>query len=198
LSITTSRRLINLISLSGFFALIVLAVYFYYLGIFDDIQKLQDFVSQAVLFGPLLFILIQIIQVIVPVIPGGISLAAGVLLFGPIRGFIYNYIGICLGSIILFWLGRQYGKPIVLRLVNEKTYNKYRHWLDNQKRFDRLFALAIFLPIAPDDALCLMASLTQISFKKFTWIILFAKPASVFLYSLVLLYGGGHLIQFLL
>lgn len=198
MSITTSRRLINLISLSGFFALIVLAVYFYYLGIFDDIQKLQDFVSQAVLFGPLLFILIQIIQVIVPVIPGGISLAAGVLLFGPIRGFIYNYIGICLGSIILFWSGRQYGKPIVLRLVNEKTYNKYSHWLDNQKRFDRLFALAIFLPIAPDDALCLMASLTQISFKKFTCIILFAKPASVFLYSFILLYGGGHLIQFLL
>lgn len=198
MSITTSKRLINLISLCGFFGLISLSIYFYRLGIFADVQALQEFVGQAALLGPMLFILIQILQVVVPILPGGISLAAGVLLFGPFRGFIYNYLGICIGSVILFWLGRQYGKPLVLRLINEKTYNKYIHWLDNQKRFDRLFALAIFLPIAPDDALCLMASLTGISFKKFTWIILLAKPASVFLYSLALLYGSEYLVQFLL
>jgi len=198
LSITTSKKLINLISLSGFLASIFLALYFYHLGIFEDVQTLQDFVSRAAFLAPIVFILIQIMQVVIPIIPGGISLAAGVLLFGPLRGFIYNYLGICIGSLILFWLGRQYGKPLVLRLVNEKTYNKYIHWLDNQKRFDRLFALAIFLPIAPDDALCLMASLTAISFKRFTWIIFLAKPASIYLYSAVLLYGGEQLIQFLL
>lgn len=198
MSITTSRRLINFISLCGFFALIFLTVYFYHLGIFDDLQSLQEFVSQKTFWAPLIFVLIQILQVVIPIIPGGISLAAGVLLFGPLEGFLYNYIGICIGSLILFWLGRQYGRPLVLRLVNEKTYYKYIHWLDNQKRFDRLFTLAIFFPIAPDDALCLMASLTKISFKKFTWIILLAKPASVFAYSLVLLYGSEHIFQFLL
>lgn len=198
MSITTSKRLINLISLCGFLFSIFLAIYFYRLGIFADVQTLQEFVSRAAIFGPLLFIFIQMMQVIIPIIPGGISLAAGVLLFGPLRGFAYNYIGICIGSIVLFWLGRQYGKPLVLRLVNEKTYNKYIHWLDNQKRFDRLFALAIFLPIAPDDALCLMASLTKISFKKYTWIILLAKPASIYLYSVVLIYGSEQLMQILL
>lgn len=87
--------------------------------------------------------------------------------------------------------------PVLTRYYELFRY-KYIHWLDNQKRFDRLFTLAIFFPIAPDDALCLMASLTKISFKKFTWIILLAKPASVFAYSLVLLYGSEHIIQFLL
>jgi len=116
LSITTSRRLINLISLCGFFALIFLTVYFYHLGIFNDLQNLQEFVSQATLWAPFVFVLIQILQVVIPIIPGGISLAAGVLLFGPLEGFLYNYIGICIGSLILFWLGRQYGKPLVLRL----------------------------------------------------------------------------------
>lgn len=112
MSITTSKRLINLISLCGFFGLISLSIYFYRLGIFADIQALQEFVGQAALLGPMLFILIQILQVVVPILPGGISLAAGVLLFGPFRGFIYNYLGICIGSVILFWLGRQYGKPL--------------------------------------------------------------------------------------
>ncbi|GMA47523.1 TVP38/TMEM64 family protein [Tetragenococcus muriaticus] len=187
----------HLISISGFLALIFIAIYFYQTGVFDSLQSLQEFVGQAVFWAPFLFILIQILQVVIPILPGGISLAAGVLLFGPLIGFLYNYIGICIGSLILFWLGRQYGKPLVLRLINGKTYYKYIHWLDNQKRFDRLFTVAIFLPIAPDDALCLMASLTKISLKKFTWIILLAKPVSVFLYSFILIYGSEQIFQFL-
>ena len=78
-------------------------------------------------------------------------------------------------------------------MVSDKTYNKYVGWLDNQNRFEKLFALAIFLPVAPDDALCLMAGLTHISVKKYTWIILVAKPLSIFLYSMALIYGGHFL-----
>ena len=74
-----------------------------------------------------------------------------------------------------------------------KTYNKYIGWLDNQNRFEKLFALAIFLPVAPDDALCLMAGLTNISVKRYTLIILIAKPLSIFLYSMALIYGGQYL-----
>lgn len=196
MSITASKKIINLISFGGCLSAICLSIYFYRLGIFQNVDTLQNFVGQAVFLGPCLFILIQILQVIIPIIPGGISLAAGVLLFGPVEGFIYNYVGICIGSILLFLLGRQYGRPLVVRLVSEKTYDRYIHWTENQKRFDRLFALAIFLPVAPDDALCLIASLTEMSVKKFSLIILLAKPASIYLYSLALLYGGQHLLHF--
>ena len=57
----------------------------------------------------------------------------------------------------------------------------------------KLFALAIFLPVAPDDALCLMAGLTNMSVKRYTLIILIAKPLSIFLYSMALIYGGQYL-----
>lgn len=80
-----------------------------------------------------------------------------------------------------------------MHLVSDKVYQKYSHWLDDQPRFEKLFALAIFLPVAPDDALCLMASLTNMSFKKYSAIIFLAKPASIFLYSLALLQGGNLL-----
>ncbi|HCA4868981.1 TPA: TVP38/TMEM64 family protein, partial [Enterococcus faecium] len=105
----------------------------------------------------------------------------------------YNYIGICIGSIIIFLLGRRYGKPFILSMISDKTYNKYIGWLDNQNRFEKLFALAIFLPVAPDDALCLMAGLTNMSVKRYTLIILIAKPLSIFLYSMALIYGGQYL-----
>ncbi|MEI5992685.1 hypothetical protein A5880_000207 [Enterococcus sp. 4G2_DIV0659] len=193
MSIALSRKIINCISIMGIIATIAVTIYFIRLGVFKDVEALRGLVGDSVILGPVLFMLIQIIQVVIPIIPGGISCAAGVLIFGPFAGFIYNYVGIAIGSVIIFLLGRQYGKPFILSLVSDKTYNKYIGWLDNEKRFERLFALAIFLPIAPDDALCLMAGLTKMSLKKFTLIIILAKPVSIFLYSLALIYGGTFL-----
>nr|WP_025869110.1 VTT domain-containing protein [Enterococcus crotali] len=193
MSIALSRKIINCISIVGIIATISVTIYFMRLGVFKDVDALRGLVGDSVILGPVLFILVQIVQVVIPIIPGGISCAAGVLIFGPLAGFIYNYVGIAIGSVIIFMLGRQYGKPFILSLVSDKTYNKYIGWLDNEKRFERLFALAIFLPIAPDDALCLMAGLTKMSLKKFTLIIILAKPASIFLYSLALIYGGTYL-----
>lgn len=193
MSVVQSRRLLNIVSLMGIAVSISLTIYFYHLGVFKDVNSLQQLVGSSPIAGPLIFILIQIIQVVIPIIPGGISLAAGVLIFGPYWGFAYNYLGICIGSLILFLLGRHYGKPLITHLVSDKVYQKYNHWLDDQSHFEKMFALAIFLPVAPDDALCLMASLTNISFKKYSAIIFLAKPASIFLYSWALLQGGSFL-----
>ena len=193
MNVAVSRKLINFISIVGLGISIALTIYFINLGVFKDLDSLRGLVGNSIILGPIIFILIQILQVVIPIIPGGISTAAGVLIFGPYAGFIYNYVGICIGSIIIFLLGRRYGKPFILSMISDKTYNKYIGWLDNQNRFEKLFALAIFLPVAPDDALCLMAGLTNISVKKFTWIILLAKPLSIFLYSMALIYGGHFL-----
>ncbi|MDV5136316.1 VTT domain-containing protein [Enterococcus lactis] len=193
MNIAASRKLINFISIIGLGLSIALTIYFINLGVFKDLNALRGLVGNSIILGPVIFIFIQILQVVIPIIPGGISTAAGVLIFGPYAGFIYNYVGICIGSIIIFLLGRRYGKPFILSMISDKTYNKYIGWLDNQNRFEKLFALAIFLPVAPDDALCLMAGLTNISMKRYTLIILIAKPLSIFLYSMALIYGGQYL-----
>jgi len=192
-SIATSRRIINTISIIGLGLSIALTIYFINLGVFKDINALRGLVGNSVILGSIVFILLQILQVVIPIIPGGVSSAAGVLIFGPYLGFVYNYVGISIGSVIIFLLGRRYGKPFILSMISDKTYDKYIGWLDNQSRFEKLFALAIFLPVAPDDALCLMAGLTNMTVKKFTLIILLAKPASIFLYSMALIYGGTFL-----
>ncbi|HFE9707823.1 TPA: TVP38/TMEM64 family protein [Enterococcus faecium] len=193
MNIAASRKLINFISIIGLGLSIALTIYFINLGVFKDLNALRGLVGDSIILGPIIFVFIQILQVVIPIIPGGISTAAGVLIFGPYAGFIYNYIGICIGSIIIFLLGRRYGKPFILSMISDKTYNNYIGWLDNQNRFEKLFALAIFLPVAPDDALCLMAGLTNMSVKRYTLIILIAKPLSIFLYSMALIYGGQYL-----
>ncbi|RXW65920.1 TVP38/TMEM64 family protein [Enterococcus faecium] len=193
MNIAASRKLINFISIIGLGLSIALTIYFINLGVFKDLNALRGLVGDSIILGPIIFVFIQILQVVIPIIPGGISTAAGVLIFGPYAGFIYNYIGICIGSIIIFLLGRRYGKPFILSMISDKTYNKYIGWLDKQNRFEKLFSLAIFLPVAPDDALCLMAGLTNMSVKRYTLIILIAKPLSIFLYSMALIYGGQYL-----
>lgn len=181
---TFIKKLINLSSIIGLLATITLLIYGYQAGIFSSAEQLSYMISQAGIWGPLIFIFIQIIQCVIPIIPGGLSCVAGIILFGPFYGFIYNYIGILLGSLINFILARHYGKPLIETIVSKKTYNKYISWLDRGKHFDKLFALAIFMPVAPDDFLCMLAGLTKMTYKKFITIIVLGKPASLLVYSL--------------
>ncbi len=153
-------------------------------GIFESQQSLEAFIGKAGIFGPLFFIFIQAIQVVIPILPGFVTCIAGAVVFGPLEGFIYSYTGMCLGSMMAFYISRKYGTAFVKKLVKPQTYDKYILWLEKGKKFDILFLLAIFLPAAPDDVLCFIAGLTRMTWKKFTIIILLGKPFVIALYSL--------------
>lgn len=160
------------------------AWYGYKMGVFQSQEALETFLKSFGFWAPFIFTLVQGIQVVLPILPGAIGCLAGVLVFGPVWGFVYNYIGICAGSICAFLLARRYGAPFVRSISNPRTYEKYVGWLEKGNRFDTFFALAIFFPVAPDDFLCYLAGLTRMSLKKMTLIILLGKPASIALYSL--------------
>lgn len=153
-------------------------------GMFESQQSLEAFIGKAGIFGPLIFIFIQAIQVVIPILPGFVTCIAGAVVFGPLEGFIYSYTGMCLGSVMAFYISRKYGTAFVKKLVKPQTYDKYILWLEKGKKFDILFLLAIFLPAAPDDVLCFIAGLTRMTWKKFTIIILLGKPFVITLYSL--------------
>lgn len=75
--------------------------------------------------GMLLFVLVQIVQVVVPILPGGISCLAGVLLYGPWTGFLLNYIGICIGSAAAFGISKTLGRAAFEKLFAEKQIRKF-------------------------------------------------------------------------
>lgn len=191
----TSRRIINIVTIVSFVVLVLLTIYWWRLGIFESQAKMRGYLADKQILGPIIFVIIQIVQVVIPIIPGGISLVGGVLFFGPIWGFVYNYVGIVIGSIINFYLARYYGKPFILHIVSENTYNKYEARTKDQKKFDIFFALCIVLPVAPDDILCMIAGLTKMKFSRFLWIILLLKPWTILAYSMGMLYGGKWLFK---
>ncbi len=176
----------RLSTIIGITVMVLLAVYWYKLGLFTSREALQQYVEKSGALGAVLFVMIQIIQVVIPIIPGGVSCLIGVWLFGPFLGWLYNYIGICIGSIIAFLIAKQFGKPLMDKIFSQKLLKKYASWTDENSLFTKLFAIAIFSPIAPDDFLCYLAGTTKMRLKTFTIIILLGKPASIALYSLCL------------
>ena len=108
----------------------------------------------------------------------------------------YNYVGICGGSIWAFLIARAYGRECVRRVTSEKFYNKYSPFM-NSRKFTILFALLIFSPVAPDDFLCYLAGITDMKLSKFTIIILLGKPLAIFMYSFALTKFYTYLINFI-
>ncbi len=176
-----NKKWLTLISV---FCGLVLGIFVVRYGVFSSLESIQAFLDSLGIFAPLGFIGLQIIQCIVSIIPGGLSCAIGVIIFGPVFGFIYNYIGIVVGSTINFLLAKHYGKKFVIQMISQKRYDKYVSWIEKGKKFDKLFAFTMFAPGTPDDLFCFLAGLTPMSLKKFLIIIITCKPWAILAYSM--------------
>lgn len=187
------KKATNFTSLALIGALIIFSIYGYQKGIFTNREQLELFIRQSSFWGPLLFIVIQIAQVVIAVIPGGLTCLAGVVFFGPWYGFLYSAVGILIGSCINFYLARRYGEKFIRLFVNDETYEKTRKKFLTGKKFDVVFTAAILLPCAPDDVLCMLAGLTDMSWRKFLTILFLGRPVTIVVYSL-----GGAMLPLLL
>lgn len=153
-------------------------------GKFDSVETLKAYVSGFGVFAPLILIFIQATQVVVPVLPGFLGCAVGAILFGSAGGFLCNYIGICLGSVVAFFLARKYGVKLVLSLFPQNKYEKWSGWAANSSSYVVFLLAGMVLPLFPDDFFCYFTGLTKMRASKFVWIILLGKPWCILAYSL--------------
>lgn len=174
---------------------VVIAFWLWRQGAFRSVEALQQCVDSYGGSAAALFVALQGVQVVIPLLPGGVSCLAGVLLFGPWEGLLYNYVGIVLGSLLAFALARNLGKPLLEKLFSRKLHDKYEKWTHENRRFNKFFALAVFLPGLPDDFLCFLAGTTGMSWKKFALITLVCRPPVIALYSLSMFFAIPFLSQ---
>lgn len=193
----SAKVILRSISAAALLASASVTVWGWRSGVLTSQDSMQSFVSQAGALGVLLFIIFQIVQVVIPILPGGLGCLAGVLLFGPLLGFFSNYVGICIGSMLAFAIAKAYGRPLLPILFPTSIIQKYEHWTNPQSPFAKWFALAIFLPVAPDDFLCYLAGTTAMKWWQFCAIIWLCKPFAIALYSLGLTVLWQHLMMLL-
>ncbi|NLM05745.1 MAG: TVP38/TMEM64 family protein [Tissierellia bacterium] len=175
-------KAINIASIIALVLTFIFFVYGYRAGIFTDQAKMEDFLRNFGVLAPIIFIGIQALQVVIPVVPFAIGTVVGIIFFGPWYGFLYNYIGIVTGSILAFLIAKKYGRPLIRSLFGDRLMEKYNKYTDGEG-FNKMFALSIFLPLAPDDFLCYLAGTTKMTLKFYTLVILLGKPLSLAIYS---------------
>ena len=83
-------------------------------------EEIQSFIESKGAVAPLIFILLSFAQVTLIPIPGAVTILAGNYLFGAVKAFIYSYIGMLLGAMVAFFLGKLIGRPFVNWIAGSK------------------------------------------------------------------------------
>ena len=105
---------------------------------------------------------------------------------------IYSLIGIMLGSIFAFFLGKKIGRPFVNWIFNDKETVDY--YLNNLKGKEIVVLFFMFLlPFFPDDALCSIAGIMPISYPLFIAMQLITRSISILA---TLLFMSGEIIPY--
>lgn len=184
---TSLLKKIFLAILGVLFLLIGCFLFFEYKkGSFTNVETFQTFIQSFGWFGPLLLTAFQCVKVFYAVIPGTLGYIVGPSIFNPLVAFLCNYIGICAGSFLAFWMSKTFGITFVRQIFSEKQYNKSIAWMQKwHKSYGVFLWIAILIPISPDDFLCYFSGLTQMKFKKFAIIILTSKPWTILAYCLI-------------
>lgn len=116
--------------------------------------------------GVLVFMGIQMLQVVVAAIPGEFVQLAGGYLYGTWLGTLYSLIGIVLGSVTVFFIARLLGYPLVKLLVPPAQLEKFNFMINSNKSEVGMFILFL-IPGIPKDILTYIAGITPVKPLKF-------------------------------
>lgn len=187
------------------FAALLLSLFWNYLS--PWIMEWYDFLSNKeqvrtwlMSFGsasPLVFIFIQALQVVVAPIPGEATGFLGGFLFGVPKGFLYSTVGLTLGSVLAFLLGRWLEIHFVEKVVSRDILEKFDFIIERQ---GVLIAFLLFLiPGFPKDYLCFILGLSKMPLRVFLVINIIGRMPGTFLLTLqgAKVYEG-HYITFLI
>ena len=178
------QKVIQMAPAIGLAAFIIILIYIRHSGIFSSVADLQHFIKNFGNFAIAAFIVVQAIQPIVPFLPGGFATIVGMLMFGNIPGVLYSYIGLVIGEVGLFLLVRRFGSRFARLVLSEKNFEKFETTLqDHTQDIKKLLIVCFIFPFLPDDLTCLVAGMTDLSFREYLKIVLIFKIWSVASYG---------------
>ena len=137
-------------------------------------ERMGDYIARSAPWSHLTYFGVQLLSVVIAPIPSNITAAAGAYLFGLWPSFLLTWGAVALGSALVFLLARALGQRFVENFVSEKLSQRYLDLI--RRKRDIFLSLAFLFPFFPDDILCILAGLTDISFKRFFLLVLLARP----------------------
>lgn len=157
------------------FALVVLFILQQtgFFNIIQDENSLQEYLTTKGAWMPVVYTVLQYLQVVILPIPSVLSTVAGVALFGPFQTMIYSLIGVLLGSFTGFFIGKKFGNKAVAWMIGEETMQKWQRKIKGKDYL--LLTLMFILPVFPDDVLCFVAGLSTMTWRYFSVMIVISR-----------------------
>ena len=156
-------------------------VYRFVVRLYLDRHFLKQTLRQWGIFAPVIFIALQALQVIISPIPGEPVGILGGYLFGLWGGFFYSMIGLTLGSLTCFAIGRWLGVHFVRKLVNARAWQRIGFIVEAEGAI--ICAVIFAIPALPKDMTCYLFGVSTIPFWVFAVVSTIARAPHTWVLS---------------
>jgi len=130
----------------------------------DDEKRIDQWVSQFKLAGPLVLIVLMIVQMFLFVVPNVFIMIVAIVSYGPFWGAVISFVGVFASSSVGYIIGKHLGRVTVDKLMSEKTRKKTSYFI---KRYG-VTAIAITrISSFSNDSLSIVAGLLKMKYHKY-------------------------------
>ena len=151
---------------------------------FRSLDALNSFLERYKTAGIFVYLILQIIQILVPVIPGqALQLAAGYMYYF-LLGLTLTLLGITLGTVISFTLARVLGHDAMVLIFGEEKMHEYVVKLNSKRAYLIIFLLYL-MPGFPKDFICFAAGVSEIRLIPFLLLSLIGRTPALTLSLLI-------------
>jgi uncharacterized membrane protein YdjX (TVP38/TMEM64 family) len=140
--------------------------YRFLVRLYEDKHFLKQTLREWGILAPVLFMLLQALQVIISPIPGEATGFLGGYLFGEWLGLFYSTIGLTFGSVVSFLVGRWLGVHYVRNLVSKETWTKLGFIVEAEGAI--LCFIIYLIPGLPKDIICYLFGISPMPLWLFT------------------------------
>lgn len=152
-----------------------------YYAIISDKEKISGIIRGAGNWAPIVYILLEVAQVLTMFWPVPWEIAGGYV-FGLPLGMFYSMVGLTTGAVLAFLLGRWLEKTYLNRIIDPAKLKSFQKLM---KREGALAAFIIFLvPGVPKDFVSYILGFTALSLKYFVVAAALFRLPSTFLLTL--------------
>jgi uncharacterized membrane protein YdjX (TVP38/TMEM64 family) len=129
-----------------------------------DEKKIEAWVEKFGIAGPLVLILVMMVQMFLFVVPNILVMIIAIVIYGPVWGSVISLAGVFLASSLGYTLGRYLGPVTVNKLITIKTQVKITEFIERYG----VGAIAITrLASLSNDSLSIVAGLLKMSYRKY-------------------------------
>lgn len=168
-SLSPARRVLALLAYPLLFAAMVVLILMFreqLWAVATAPDELREWVRGFGVVAPLVFIAVQVVQVVIFVVPGEVPQIASGYLFGIAGGLALTSVGIALGSGLAFLASRLLGTEFLSAILPAEKLDRLRR-VAASPRATITFFLFFLIPGIPKDLLCYVAGLSRMRFTVF-------------------------------